>query len=202
VNSYTLFVASLAGDGSHKWSKTFQQDGYVEPMSIQVGADGSVYLGGSFSGALGFGSSNLLSEDTDDIFIAKLDGSGAPLWAKSFGNDKIQGVSGMAVDADGGVVVAGYFSGTIDFGGGPITPASTCDPGDFCHDAYLLKLAADGSHVYSRGLGGTSNDFAEDVAVDPKGGLVLSGSYSYEIDFGLGEPIKGEYADIFVTKLK
>lgn len=202
MNSYTLYVASFAADGSHNWSKTFQQDSYVEPMALQVAADGSVYVGGTFSGALGIGKDNILSNDGDDIFIAKLDGSGAPLWAKSFGNDKIQGVSGMAVDIDGGLVIVGYFSGTLDFGGGPIAPMSTCDPGDFCHDAFLVKLAPDGSHVYSRGIGGMSNDFAEDIAVDPKGELVMSGSYSLEIDFGLGQPFIGDYADIFLTKLK
>jgi hypothetical protein len=202
VNSYMLYVASFAGDGSHKWSKTFQQDSTVEPTSIQAASDGSVYVGGNFGGTLGIGSDNLFSNDSNDIFIAKLDGAGSPLWAKSFGNDKIQGVSSMAVDADGGIVILGYFSGVLDFGGGPLTAASMCDPGDFCHDAYLVKLAPDGSHVYSRTFGGTNNDFGEDIAVDPKGGLVVSGNYSTEIDFGLGTPFKGEYDDIFLTKLK
>jgi hypothetical protein len=159
-------------------------------------------VGGTFSGALSFGSSNLLSNDLYDIFIAKLDATGAPLWAKAYGNDRIQGVSDMAVDPAGGIVIAGYFSGPLDFGGGLVTPASTCDPGDFCHDIYLLKLAPDGSHVYSRGLGGESNDFADRVVFDPQGGLVLSGTYSLEIDFGLGAPFKGEYDDIFLTKMK
>jgi len=202
VNPYMLFVASFAGDGSLKWSKTYQQDSYVEPMSIQAAKDGSIYVGGSFAGALGFGSSNLLSNDQDDIFIAKLDGSGAPLWAKSFGNEKIQGVTSMAVDGDGGIVIQGYFSGVIDFGGGPVSAASICEPGEFCHDIYLVKLAADGSHVYSRTFGGTGNDFGDKIAFDPNGDLVMSGGYSYEIDFGLGQPFKGEYADIFLTKLK
>lgn len=202
MSSYTLFVTSFDANGAHKWSTTFQQDSFVEPMSLTVAGDGSVYVGGTFSGALGVGSSNILSNDADDIFIAKVDASGAPLWAKSFGNDKVQGVTGMAADADGGIVIVGYFSGTIDFGGGPVVPASTCDPGDFCHDAYLVKLAADGSHVYSRGLGGMSNDFAEDIAFDPNGELLMSGTYSYEIDFGLGQPFTGEYSDIFLAKLK
>lgn len=40
----------------------------------------------------------------------------------------------MAVNANGHIVVTGYFSGTVDFGSGPFTSAGK-------HDIFLLRLA-------------------------------------------------------------
>lgn len=54
----------------------------------------------------------------------------------------------MAVDLDDNLVSTGYFSGTVDFGGGPLTVN-----GPF-GDAYVASVDADGQHRWSRAFGG------------------------------------------------
>jgi hypothetical protein len=202
VGVETIFVASLNNDGSHHFSKSFPQDSSVEPAAVKANKDGDIYVGGNFYGAVAFGAFALQSMADNDIFIVKLDPNGTPLWAKAFGDDKVQGVSGMAVDNDGGVIATGYFSGTVDFGGGPLVAASMCGQGEFCHDIYVVKLAADGSFVWARRFGGVDNDFADAVAVESSGGIILSGNYSTMIDFGNAQSLMGDYNDIYLTKLK
>jgi hypothetical protein len=60
-----------------------------------------------------------------DVFVAKLDPTGAVLWSKSFGNVEIQAANGLAVDGNGDVIITGYFRGTINFGGTNLTTSSS-----------------------------------------------------------------------------
>jgi hypothetical protein len=53
-------------------------------------------------------------------------------------------VTGVAVDGDGAVLLAGSSSAGVDFGGGPVASG----------DAYVAKLSQDGSYVFGQALGG------------------------------------------------
>ena len=85
----------------------------------------------------------------------------------------------MVLDASGGAVVVGDTTSS-DF---PTTPGaydltySCCSPGFV--DAFVTRFDASGSSlVYSTFLGGTSNDWAHAVAVDPSGAATVTGKTS------------------------
>ena len=56
---------------------------------MSVGADGSIYAAGNFSGTASFGSgpsaTHLTSAGADDVYVSKLDAAGNFVWVKSFG---------------------------------------------------------------------------------------------------------------------
>lgn len=122
-----LFLAKLGHDGTHTWSKRFGDAADQAWASVAVDGSGNVVFVGAFAGSVDFGGGPLASAGQDDIFIAKLDPSGEHLWSKRFGNTGPDGAEGVAVDGAGNVVTAGYFSGSVDFGGGPLACAGEAD---------------------------------------------------------------------------
>src|SRR5512143_1454251 len=52
-------------------------------------------------------------------------GAAVPGWSLGFGDAQDQGATNVAVDAEDNLIVAGSFSGSIDFGGGPLTVAGS-----------------------------------------------------------------------------
>lgn len=89
---------------------------------------------GEFLGSIDLGSGMLASAGLYDIFLASFDPDGNPLWSRSFGDAKLQKGQSLAGGADGTVVVAGEFSGTIDLGTGPLTSQSG-------NSTFLAKLS-------------------------------------------------------------
>jgi hypothetical protein len=63
------------------------------------------------------------------------------LWSKSFGNAGFDVATATAIDSAGNVVVTGYFQGTVDFGGGPLTTAGE-------DDIFVAKLDSSGNHLW------------------------------------------------------
>ncbi len=88
----------------------------------------------------------------------------------------------LAVDRQGNIILAGSFSGRINFGGGDILSHGGVD-------IFIAKYSSSGAYLWSRGIGGTADDWAKAIAVDPTGNIsVTSWSNSGTVDFG-GGPI-------------
>lgn len=105
----------------------------------------------------------------------------------------------VAVDAAGNTYVAGY----TDSPGFPAVHAAQPDYGGGDYDAFVLKLDGDGTLVYSTYLGGSDEDRAYGIAVDPGGFAYVTG-YTHSADFPTASPWQaqlGGQKDAFVVKL-
>jgi hypothetical protein len=164
-------------------------------ISVKVDGAGNVLAVGAFAGSSDFGAGPLTSAGMDDIFVVKLDPSGAVIWNLQFGDASQQSASDVALDSGGRIVVTGLFQGSVDFGGGPLTSAGS-------NDVFIAKLDVDGSHLWSGGFGGTTQDNGFAVAVDSSDAVIFTGNFtSSSIDFGGGPlPLVGT-SDGFVAKL-
>ncbi len=116
-------------------------------------------------------------------------GSCSQPWSDGFGNGGQDQVAAVAVGPDGSIVISGRFSGDVDFGGGPLSGGSGA--------MFLVKLDADGAHVFSKVFPGGDPG---DVAVDAAGNILLAGSFVGSIDFGIGA-LASALARAFVVKL-
>ncbi|HEY3499054.1 MAG TPA: hypothetical protein VGK73_30390 [Polyangiaceae bacterium] len=102
-----------------------------------------------------------------------LDSTGASVWTR-----ELSGV--VAVDPSDNVLVTGGFSGTQDFGGGPLVSAGG-------RDVFVVKLGADGRHLFSARFGDTgSSQEGQAIASDFLGNILVSGVFDGSIDFGTG----------------
>jgi hypothetical protein len=129
-----------------------------------------------------------------DAFIVKLDVNGAPVWSRQFGDAQNQSVGDIAADADGNVIMAGFFLGMVDFGGGPLTSAGT-------NDVFVAKLDADGGHLRSKNFGDATNQTGTGVRADASGRIVLCGTFAGSIDFGGGALTSAGSSDVFLVQL-
>jgi len=115
-------------------------------------------------------------------------------WVRRTGRSSESEPVGLAAFADGGVVMAGRYYGTVDFGGGKLTSPNEN------YQAFVAKYDTNGRHVYSKSFGGEFAEAAIDVATLADGSVLVTGYFNWPVDFGAGllSPL-GQ--DVFVLKL-
>ncbi|MEQ9323974.1 MAG: hypothetical protein RIF41_32715 [Polyangiaceae bacterium] len=117
-------------------------------------------------------------------------------WSRSFGDASTQRVNAVAVDAMGAVFVTGSFSGTTDFGGGPLDAAGNDT------DLFVAKYDTNGDHLWSRRFGDSSRQSGLAIAVGSGGEIVVAGSFAGAIDLGSEFLQSTDGSDIFVLVLE
>jgi hypothetical protein len=100
----------------------------------------------------------------------------------------------VTTDSADNIIATGWFSGTVDFGTGPIASAGG-------EDVYVLKLAPSGAPIWVQTFGDLTDDNGLDVAVDSGDNVVVGGSMSGTVDFGGGPLMSSGGNDAFVVKL-
>ena len=161
---------------------------------MAVDGSGNVYTTGYFQRTVDFGAGDVTSAGSYDGFVTKLNSSGAHQWTTTLGGTSHDFGWDVAVDGSGNVHVAGYFSGTVNFGAGNVTSQGGSD-------AFVTKLNSSGAHQWTTTLGGTSNDYGYGVAVDGSGNVHIAGYFQGTVDFGAGNVTAVGSNDAFVTKL-
>jgi hypothetical protein len=143
---------------------------------IKVVADGA---GGYVVGGLFFGSLTLgpftLTNANNDIFVARINAAGVWTQAVNTGGAGSKIFRTLALDTNGGVVVAGEFLGpSTTFG--TITLTSTSTSG-LAHDLFLARLNAAGQWTQAVQAGGPDLDVVADLAVNPADGTATAVGY-------------------------
>lgn len=148
AGSTDVFVAKLDAAGSGVWSKSYGDAGGMQNGErIAADSSGNVIVAGAFKGTLDFGlGGKRTSNGGFDIFVAKLDSNGNPLWSISYGGSGDETSPDVAVDSSGDVFIASAFGGTVSLGGGPLKSAGASD-------FLLAKLDSDGKHLWSARFG-------------------------------------------------
>jgi hypothetical protein len=114
-------------------------------------------------------------------------------WAKRLGGTGNESGTAVTVDANGNTLVAGYFMGSVDFGGGLLTSAGG-------YDLYLAKYSPSGAHLWSKRFGSSGNELVSSIALDSSGNIFLAGSFYGTANFGGANLTSGGDADAFLAK--
>ncbi len=125
--------------------------------------------------------------------------AGNALWARGFSArpGTTAAAAGVAVDARGNVFVAGLFHGEIDVGLGPLRSSSP--QGYASDDLVVLKLDPLGAPRWAHHYPHVSRAA---LAVDPSGGIVVTGAVYGDSDFGGGlVASSATHAELFFFKL-
>jgi hypothetical protein len=179
-----------ACQGKVLWAERFGDVASQYARAIAVDPSGNVVVVGEANGALDFGGGPI---SPPALFVVKLDPAGKHLWTRSFTTGGR--CSAVAVGNGGDISVTGSFSGSVDFGGGPLTAGASSSKSMF-----VLELDAAGHHLWSKSFGDAAEGMG--LAVDEAGDILLAGSYSGSpLNLG-GAPlaVAGD-ADAFAAKL-
>jgi len=133
-----------------EWSKTFGNLGDDLGDSVQQTSDGGYIIAG-FTESYGAGG--------EDVWLIKTDSDGDRVWDKTFGGTSDDAGWSVQRTSDGGYVIAG---GTGSYGAGG-------------EDAWLIKTDSNGSKVWDKTFGGTSDDAGWSVQRTSDGGYVIAG---------------------------
>jgi hypothetical protein len=119
----------LDANGTHVFSKRFGGIRNDEADAVAVDADDRVLVAGEVSATVDFGGGPISGGSFDDLFVLTLDPTGAHVCSRRYGTtlDGTSGALGLAVDAEGSALVAGALSGTVRFGGDPLTSTGGLD---------------------------------------------------------------------------
>jgi hypothetical protein len=122
---------------------------------------------------------------------------GPALWSRAFAPAGGKGgAKALAVAAGRGgeLVVAGFFSGRVDFGGGPLESQGA-------GSGFVAKLDPEGKHLWSRQFSGPGLAVAAALALDAAQNVVVTGTLDGAADFGGGRLKSAGLTDVFVAKL-
>mgnify|MGYP001549565312 CR=1 FL=1 len=121
-------------------------------------------------------------------------GPAAAPWAGRYGSAGNEIGLAVAVDDSGNLYVTGTFSGDLDLGKGQKTSAGS-------DDVFVASYDNKGALRWFTPIGGSGTDKGNDIAVDNKGKVFVTGQFRDTVDFGSG-PVKAEGdSDIFVVGL-
>jgi hypothetical protein len=167
----TVNISSTAG--AHLWSRQFGGAAGTDTAAGRLTAidpDGEVLVASSVYGTVDFGAGAHTS--TGGIVLAKYSANGQEVrWSRQWTRTSTAEFmpTGLVVNADGSVVVAGYFYGTVDFGGG-VTMTSAGG-----YDIFLVKYSSTGNYVWSQRYGSTGSETPASLARDGSGNLYVTG---------------------------
>jgi hypothetical protein len=200
--SSDVVLARFTASGTHQWSRRFvDHNPGQHPSEVVLGPSGSIHLAGWFAPnvldpTIDFGGGPLVAQGLDflalDTFVATFDAAGEHVWSKAFGDPKYTAAAGMGCDASGDLLLGGTFTGTVDFGGGPLTAVGA--------DVFAARLDASGNHVWSKTFAAPAGAYAVAFALSPGGAHHIGGRLLGTLDFG-GGTLVAAADDAFVGSL-
>ncbi|HTZ19123.1 MAG TPA: SBBP repeat-containing protein [Dissulfurispiraceae bacterium] len=175
INAYTgsgadnIIVLKLGNTGTYQWHTFFGSGVQDDGNSITVDNSGNLFITGHSYGSWG---SNILNPfsgaSNGDIFVLKLDGSGAYKWNTFYGSTNGDAGYSISLDRSGSVYVAGDCSGSW---GSNILNAFSGGAVDIC----MLKLDTSGTYQWNTFYGSGNTDETNGIAVDARGNVLVAG---------------------------
>ena len=204
-----FFLSKFDSSGNFIWTRTWGGSELEGRLRIALDGEGMVYLAGNFFGTIDFDQdtsvTSAVSSGESDVFLCKYDIDGNFKWVKTWGGDNYEICSGVAVDEQGQIFVAGLFGGNVDFDPGSGSTIASPE-GEYCLAVSLSKFDLHGDFEWVRVWGGIEapGEMCTDVIVDGNGDIYTVGAFTGSIDFDPGPEIdertsNGEW-DAFLTK--
>ncbi len=154
-----FFLSGFAGaTGVNTFARLFGGANNEEPLAMTIVAlTAEIYVTGWFNQPVSLGGPSVTG--TNDLFVARYDGSGTHLWSTSFGGARgMQQGRAISVSESGTVAVGAYISGPTTIGSTLLTP-------DGDDGAVILVQKTDGVALGSYQVGGANYQSVEAIHV-------------------------------------
>jgi hypothetical protein len=198
-----VYLVKVTGSGTEVWSRTLGGTSADWANSIRPTSDGGYIMAGvTYSYGEGIGDAYLLKADENgyevwkntfggelddraecvgltsdggyivagytesfgageyDFYLVKADQDGQEMWTKTFGGSADDQAKCVQQTSDGGYILAGM--------------SRSFDPAEYS-DCLLVRTDSDGNEIWSKNLGGSSNEEAHWVQQTSDGGYIVAG---------------------------
>ncbi|MBP7562839.1 MAG: hypothetical protein KA886_03540 [Candidatus Cloacimonetes bacterium] len=140
--------------------------------------NGNLYAVGYFVNTLPLGNQILTTHGDHDLYLAKFNSQGEPIWAVSAGGTDLDKATGVAIGQDGNIYITGYvMSPTIAFSDSVFTMHSQ-------GDIYIAKFTPDGQRIWFKHFGATPQNesdyfvgFSNSITIDHNNNILIAGGY-------------------------
>jgi hypothetical protein len=209
VGVVDAFVTCLEASGSQiAWSTFLGGSDMEQVRALAVSASGEVTVAGETRSSdfpVTAGAFDTTHNGFLDGFVARLAPQGSALsWSTYLGGGLNDRINALALAPSGEVTVAGTTNGS----GFPTVPGSfdtSFNGGQFAGDAFASRLDAAGATlVWSTFLGGSLDDGATAIALEPSGVVTLAGvttSANFPVTPGVLQTFRSGPVDAFVARL-
>lgn len=196
------FVAKYDENMDIIWARLLHGPEYQSVWDMAVDDTGNLYVTGSYKGSITFENNGTPYPTVGqaDIFLAKYDPNGQLLWSHVFGSPGFDRGNCLAIDDQGDVYLAGYYSGNIDIDPGSGTTMLYNSGG---YDAFLAKFTPQGQFIQRLYIGGLAFEEANGIGLDQDGNIYLTGTFGDGADFIVGTTdhiLNTANIDIFIAK--
>jgi hypothetical protein len=180
----SFFILKYSSEGVFQWA--IQEDVRSSVLSLATDQSGNVIIVGTFVGIAVIGNHYLTSVGSDDIFIAKYNSDGEPLWSKRAGGEDREYEGFVSTDTHDNIYLAGeYFSFDVTIGNYPVTMAEGAG------NILLAKLDPYGNVQWTNVVGGCSTNpvadyygWATGIRTDIHGNSYMKGWCYDSVSFG------------------
>lgn len=181
------FVLKLSPQGNLVWA--IQIGGIDEEIGRAITLDkaNNVIIAGDFKNTVDFDPSagtfsmTATGGSQEDIFILKLNNSGAFQWAKQISGNNVEKCNSITTDNSGNVYTTGTFNGLTDFDPSPSTFTLT----SLGPDAFVLKFSNTGNFSWVKQFTGqaSSSSTGKSIKIDATGNVLSTGYFNGTTDF-------------------
>ncbi|WP_437713879.1 hypothetical protein WMF45_48175 [Sorangium sp. So ce448] len=128
--------------------------------------------------------------DDDESCDGEATCTGAHEWSIKIGGAGQQQGLGVAFGREGNILVAGSFTGSVDFAD---SKGSS--------DGFVMNLSRDGARTWAKAFGGSGTDLCNLVARDKNDNVILAGRFANTLYFAEATRNSHGNSDVFVAKL-
>ncbi len=182
---YDYWIVKLDDTGAIQWQKSYGSTGDDIPSSIIQTTDGGYMVAGIADSANG---DVTLIKGMHDIWLIKLDDTGALQWQKTYGGSGDDYPTSIIQTTDAGYIFTGY---------------TNSNDGDVSgnhgsNDVWVVKISATGGMQWQKCYGGTQSDGAASIIRTADSNYVFAG-FSYSTD---GDVTKNQgHSDVWMAKI-
>jgi hypothetical protein len=179
ILSIVLLSAPKVSAQPDTWVTQFGSNLPDTPEDLIVDAAGNTYISGFFRDTLDIGSIQLVSAGKTDVFLAKVDPTGQPVWAKRFGWFENDFAHGLTFDHSGNILMVGEYQDSTIFETDTIFSLDTLYYGPYAqtYDVFWVRVTPAGvmEKVWADGWFGSENFY--EVTVSPDSLYYFAGMY-------------------------
>jgi hypothetical protein len=183
-----------AGGAAPPWAVRFGGPGPQYINRAEVDFSGAILMVGSLFGSMEVGRDTLMSEDAADVFLVRVDASGTPILARSFGSMGDQFGTVGFLDGSNRLWFAGSFEDDL-----PLDHDTLQSPGVL--NAFFARLQPNGLTDLAIHLNGGGSAFPRGFTLGPTAGYVMAGDFAVDMNSGSGQVTASGEADAFVHLL-